>query len=154
MVNFPAAASRWFHFAYQGNEHYNSVRTRGTDDEREPGGPIALDRRSGRGEWMGWDGEGGGGGGGGGGREPSAAAVAETVARSGGRGKKSRAREILRLFGGGDVDSAAIALREEVNYRGVLRSGEEDDDDDATAKEVRSIHWSPYDRVREVNADP
>jgi hypothetical protein len=80
--------------------------------------------------------------------------VAETVARSGGRGKKSRAREILRLFGGGDVDSAAIALREEVNYRGVLRSGEEDDDDDATAKEVRSIHWSPYDRVREVNADP
>jgi len=36
----------------------------------------------------------------------------------------------------------------------------DDDDDETTAEpearrhQVRSIHWSPYDRVRVVNADP
>ena len=128
ITNYPNA-DRFFHVAYQDGDHYNSVRL--ADDDRHddyyydgvgssPGGPISLagltdgktprlaerPRRAHR--------------------EPSGAAVAETLARAGGAGKKSRARELLRVFGG-CVDSAATALKAEVSYKGVLRGGAGDD---------------------------
>lgn len=113
IVNFPA--DRWFHVTYEGSEHYNSARLI-SDDDDAPGGPITLARSNGayatRGDV--------------GGREPSAAAVAATVAEAGGACKKTRAREILRLFDG-CVQSAAAAVRVEMSYRGVLRGGAGDD---------------------------
>lgn len=127
ITNYPLA-DRFFHVAYQDGDHYNSVRLadgNGHDgyygvDDSTPGGPISLagltdkftprlaerPRRTGR--------------------EPSSAAVAETLAKAGGAGKKSRARELLRVFGG-CVDSAATALKAEVSYKGVLRGGAGDD---------------------------
>ena len=119
ITNYPNA-DRFFHVAYQDGDHYNSVRLAAEDfysDTRgagsSPGGPISLaglsdpaPRLAERPRL---------------GREPSGGAVAETVARAGGAGKKSRARELLRVFGG-CVDSASTALRAEVSYK--ARSGE------------------------------
>jgi OTU domain-containing protein 3 len=128
ITNYPNA-DRFFHVAYQDGDHYNSVRLADDDGHDDyyyegvgssPGGPISLagltdgktprlaerPRRAHR--------------------EPSGAAVAETVARAGGAGKKSRARELLRVFGG-CVDSASTALRAEVSYKGALRGGAGDD---------------------------
>ena len=126
ITNYPLA-DRFFHVAYQDGDHYNSVRLAedGRDGYRDarsggssPGGPISLaglsDARPRLAERPRR------------GREPSAGAVAETVARAGGAGKKSRARELLRVFGG-CVDSASIALEAELSYKGALRGGEGDD---------------------------
>ena len=124
ITNYPLA-DRFFHVAYQDGDHYNSVRLAAEDfypDTRgagsSPGGPISLaglsdptPRLAERPRL---------------GREPSGGAVAETVARAGGAGKKSRARELLRVFGG-CVDSASTALRAEVSYKGALRGGAGDD---------------------------
>ena len=126
ITNYPLA-DRFFHVAYQDGDHYNSVRLAedGRDGYRDarsggssPGGPISLaglsDARPRLAERPRR------------GREPSAGAVAETVARAGGAGKKSRARELLRVFGG-CVDSASIALEAELSYKGALRGGAGDD---------------------------
>jgi len=49
----------------------------------------------------------------------------------------------------GDPDAEAVHLLAVVECAKV-----DDDDDDDDDSEVRSIHWSPYDRVGVVNADP
>ena len=93
ITNYPLA-DRFFHVAYQDGDHYNSVRLAAEDfypDTRgagsSPGGPISLaglsdpaPRLAERPRL---------------GREPSGGAVAETVARAGGAGKKSRARDFF-----------------------------------------------------------
>jgi hypothetical protein len=48
----------------------------------------------------------------------------------------------------GDLDAEAVHLL------AVVECAKVDDDDDDDDSEVRSIHWSPYDRVGVVNADP
>ena len=124
ITNYPLA-DRFFHVAYQDGDHYNSVRLaedrycdRYCDGDPSPGGPISLaGLRDAHPRLAERPREG---------REPSGGAVAETVARAGGAGKKSRARELLRVFGG-CVDSASIALEAELSYKGALRGGEGDD---------------------------
>ena len=137
ITNYPLA-DRFFHVAYQDGDHYNSVRLAedGRDGYRDarsggssPGGPISLaglsDARPRLAERPRR------------GREPSAGAVAETVARAGGAGKKSRARELLRVFGG-CVDSASIALEAELSYKGALRGGEGDDPAPGAREAIRA----------------
>ena len=55
-----------------------------------------------------------------------------------------------------DGDVARDAMRLIAMGRSFLRGGkcEGDDADVVAAHKVRSIHWSPYDPVRVVNADP
>ena len=136
ITNYPLA-DRFFHVAYQDGDHYNSVRLaedrycdRYCDGDPSPGGPISLaGLRDAHPRLAERPREG---------REPSGGAVAETVARAGGAGKKSRARELLRVFGG-CVDSAAAALKAEVSYKGVLRGGPGGDDPVPGAREAREL---------------
>ena len=124
--NYPLS-DRCFHVAYRDGDHYDSVRLLsedGRDETRDGferatgfpgGGPIvvaAVSSRATRPKKRFF--------------EPSFDSVAATVAATRGVGKRSRARDLLRLFDG-CVDSASLALRAEISHKGVLRGGAGDD---------------------------
>lgn len=123
IINYAYAKDRYFHVAYQDGDHYNSVRLLSEDrfdrydsDQQQPGGPISLSKLESGFDAFRPNKK----------REPSGNVVNETLQLSGNVGKKTRARELLRLFDG-CVDSASAALKNEVSYKGVLRGGVGDD---------------------------
>ena len=113
IVNFPTA-DRWFHVAYEGGDHYNSVELisrrwyldNENGGEREASGPISLLKgRDGRAA-PGWRCT----------REPTQSVVNECVARSGGGEEAARSRGAptlrrRRRRGGGGAASGDVLPR-------------------------------------------